>query len=228
MEYKPSTYFYIEDKQAGKPWITKLPFPVHCIEKVTVRDKWRKTEFSSTYSYHHGYFDGVEREFRGFGRIEQKDVESYGKFEQGNAASPYITDNHDLYQPPIKTITWYHTGAAFGRDRILSVFQKEYFVAAGFTEHQLPQPTLTQGDLSPEEWREAVRACKGMMLRQEVFELDVDALTRGEELPVRLFTTAYHNSNIKCLQPQGTNRHAVFLVTESEAITYNYELALIL
>ena len=26
---------------------------------------WR---FVSTYNYHHGYFDGVEREFRGFGR----------------------------------------------------------------------------------------------------------------------------------------------------------------
>ena len=95
---------------AGKPWITKLPFPVHCVEKVTVTDKWRKTEFSSTYSYHHGYFDGIEREFRGFGRVEQVDVESYGKFAQGNAASPYITDDKTLYQPPVKTVTWYHTG----------------------------------------------------------------------------------------------------------------------
>ncbi|MFO0761897.1 MAG: toxin TcdB middle/N-terminal domain-containing protein [Byssovorax sp.] len=26
------------------------------------------------YSYHHGYFDGVEQEFRGFGRVEQRDA----------------------------------------------------------------------------------------------------------------------------------------------------------
>ena len=45
-------------------------------------------------------------------------------------------------------------------------------------------------------------------------------------MPVRLYSTAYHNSNIKRLQPQGGNRHAVFLVTESEAITYHYELDL--
>lgn len=226
LEYTPSTKFYIEDKLAGKPWVTKLHFPVHCVEKTTVKDKWRKIEFSSTYSYHHGFYDHSEREFRGFGRVEQRDVESYGKFEQGNVDSPYITNNHDLYQPPIKSITWYHTGAAFERDRILSVFQQEYFRVPGFIEHQLPEPTLTPDNLSTSEWREAARACKGMMLRQEVFELDVDALTRGEELPVRLFTTAYHNSDIKCLQPQGTNHHAVFLVTESEAITYNYELDL--
>src|SRR5262249_4253616 len=77
--YAPSTKFYLADKLAGKPWITKLPFPVHCVEKFTVTDAWRKTTFSSTYSYHHGYFDGIEREFRGFGRVEQVDSESYGK-----------------------------------------------------------------------------------------------------------------------------------------------------
>ncbi len=224
--YAPSAKFYLQDKQAGKPWITKLPFPVHCVEKVTVRDIWRQTEFASTYSYHHGYFDGIEREFRGFGRVEQRDVETYGKFMQGNAASPYITDDHDLYQPPIKTITWYHTGAALDRERILSVFKDEYYPIRGFTEHQLSEPTLTPTDLSAEEWREAVRACKGMVLRQEVFELDVDALAQEKEVPVRLYTTAYHNSTITRLQPQGINRHAVFLVTESEAITYSYELDL--
>ncbi len=224
--YAPSTKFYLEDKQAGKPWITKLPFPVHCVEKVTVRDIWRQTEFSSTYSYHHGYFDGIEREFRGFGRVEQRDVETYGQFTQGNIASPYITDDHTLYQPPIKTVTWYHTGAALDRERILSVFKDEYYPIRGFTEHQLPEPTLTPTDLSAEEWREAVRACKGMVLRQEVFELDVDALVQKKEVPVHLYTTAYHNSTITRVQSQGINRHAVFLVTESEAITYNYELNL--
>ncbi|MEO6544387.1 MAG: toxin TcdB middle/N-terminal domain-containing protein, partial [Nitrospiraceae bacterium] len=224
--YAPSTKFYLHDKQAGKPWITKLPFPVHCVEKVTMRDKWCGTAFSSTYSYHHGYFDGIEREFRGFGRVEQRDVESYGKFMQGNIASPYITDQHDLYQPPIKTITWYHTGAAFERELILSALNQEYVTVPGFTEHQLPEPTLTPADLSSEEWRQALRACKGMVLRQEIFELDVDALDQGNELPVRLYTTAYHNSHITRLQSQGINRHAVFLVMESEALTYTYELDL--
>lgn len=226
VEYASSTKFYLQDKQAGKPWITKLPFPVHVVTKSTVTDKWRNTRFSSTYSYHHGYFDGVEREFRGFARVEQVDVESYGEFTQGNITSPYITDNHELFQPPIKTITWYHTGATFERDRILTALKQEFFPVLDFTEHTLPEPTLTPGDLSPEEWREAVRACKGMVLRQEVFELDVDALTQGRHKRVRLYTTAYHNCDIKRLQPRGSNRHAVFLATESEAITYSYELDL--
>jgi hypothetical protein len=121
VSYAPSTKFYLADKQAGKPWITKLPFPVHCVEKVTITDKWRQTRFSTSYSYHHGYFDGTEREFRGFGRIEQLDIESFGKFAAGNSESPFITDDKTLYQPPVKTVTWYHTGALLEREGILSI-----------------------------------------------------------------------------------------------------------
>lgn len=239
VQYAPSTKFYVQDRLAGKPWITKLPLPVHCVEKVTVTDKWRQIRFSTSYTYHHGYFDGIEREFRGFGRVEQLDVESYGDFANGNAASPYITADKTLYQPPIKTVTWHHTGALLENKRILAQFKQEYFphwfedlkpgvdnVLGTFQENDLPEPDLDNQDLNPEEWREALRACKGMMLRQEVYELDVDALERGEHRPVKLFSTAYHNCHIQRLQGKGSNPHAVFLVTESEAITYHYEMDL--
>ncbi|MES2673777.1 MAG: SpvB/TcaC N-terminal domain-containing protein [Pseudomonadota bacterium] len=239
IEYAPSTKFYSDDKFSGKPWVTKLPFPVHCVEKVTTTDKWRKTSFSSTYSYHHGYFDGIEREFRGFGRVEQIDVESYGEFTQGKVASPYITNDKTLYQPPIKTTSWFHTGAFLDRERILNQFEKEYFphwledknpgkvkILNGFKEHLLPQPNLHTNNLSVDEWREALRACKGMMLRQEVVELAVDAVEnfKRKQLPVKLFSTADHNCEIHLVQPKGVNRHAVFVVTKSEAITYQYEM----
>ena len=39
IEYTPSTHFYSKDKLTGTPWITRLPFPVYCVSKVTVRDK---------------------------------------------------------------------------------------------------------------------------------------------------------------------------------------------
>ena len=51
----------------------------------------------------------------------------------------------------------------------------------GSQENALPEPDLDAEDSSAEEWREALRACKGMTLRQEVYELDVDALDRGEQ-----------------------------------------------
>ncbi|MDX1909651.1 MAG: SpvB/TcaC N-terminal domain-containing protein [Bacteroidia bacterium] len=227
-EYKSSTHFYLEDKKAGKPWVTRLPFPVQVVNRVTVKDKWRRTTFSTRYSYHHGYFDHAEREFRGFGRVEQTDAEDFGEFAAGNSASPYITDDKTLYQPPVKTITWFHTGAFLSRERILNQFEQEYFRPNGgsFKENELPEPDLEAGDLSAIEYREALRACKGMTLRTETYELDVDALSGGEHLPVKLFSAAFHNCHIQRLQPQGPNPNAVFLVTESEAITYHYELEL--
>ena len=231
VEYTPSTKFYIQDKLAGTPWITKLPFPVHCVSKVTVTDKWRGTEFSNRYSYHHGYFDGTEREFRGFGRVEQVDIEDYGSFANGNIASPYITQDKMLYQPPTKTITWYHTGAAIDRERILTQFETEYFPAkykSSFTEKLLSEPELP-ADLSADEWREALRACKGMVLRQESYELSIDDLSASnpKDTPVRLYSAATHNCNIQLVQKRGKNKHAVFLVTESEALSYYYELDLL-
>ena len=48
--------------------------------------------------------------------------------------------------------------------------------------------------------------------------------TRIRTDPVKLFSTAYHNCHIRRLQAKAVNRHAVFLVAESEAITYHYEL----
>lgn len=238
VEYAPSTKFYLQDKMEGKPWITKLPFPVHCVEKVTVHDKWRNTTFSTNYSYHHGYFDGEEREFRGFGRVEQIDIEDYGTFAASNTNSPYITDNPTLYQAPIKTVTWYHTGVFLDRKRILNLYQNEYFpnwfedkkpgkqVLGAFQENSLPEPDLDVLDLTVDEWQEALRACKGMMLRQEVYELDVDSMAANTQKPVKLYTAATHNCHIHRVQPKATNTHAVFYVTESESNTYHYELDL--
>lgn len=224
IRYAPSTRFYLADKQAGQPWITRLPFPVHCVEKVTVTDKWRQTSFSTQYTYHHGYFDSAEREFRGFGRVEQIDTETYGTFAGKNAFSPYISDDQTLYQPPVKTVTWFHTGAFLDRERILNQFEKEYF--PNRVEQILPEPDLSHLDLTNEEWPEALRACKGLALRSEVYELDVAALEKGCHEPTKLLTASMKNYRIHRIQPRIDHRHAVFLMTESETLTCHYELNL--
>src|SRR5262249_12281025 len=33
LEYESSTRFYLEDGAAGRPWITRLPFPVHVVTR---------------------------------------------------------------------------------------------------------------------------------------------------------------------------------------------------
>ncbi|HYV30753.1 MAG TPA: toxin TcdB middle/N-terminal domain-containing protein, partial [Candidatus Binatia bacterium] len=77
VHYAPSTKFYLNDKRDGKPWVTRLPFPVHVVERVEIYDHISRNHFVTRYAYHHGYFDGVEREFRGFGVVEQWDTEEF-------------------------------------------------------------------------------------------------------------------------------------------------------
>lgn len=216
LEYRPSTQYYIEDKLSGTPWVTKLHFPVHCVSKVTMFDRIRKTRFASEYFYHHGYYDHFEREFRGFGRVDQQDAEDITHFIKNSEGAINSTIEADLHQPPVLTKTWFHTGAFLDSERILDQFKKDYNQLTIGKENLLPQPELPE-DLSIDEWREALRSCKGMLLRKEVYALDG---TDKQELP---YAVEQHNCLIKILQPKGTNKYGVFLTHESEAITYHYE-----
>jgi RHS repeat-associated protein len=251
IHYKSSTHYYIKDKLAGKPWITKLPFPVQVVSKLVVEEKITDVRFSSEYRYHHGYYDHPEREFRGFGMVEQLDTEFYEEWKADNAGTT-LEKSEKLYQAPVLTKTWYHTGAFLDRERILDQFKEEYWFEvynrqypdAPLTapEPELPAASLEAASnisdadiiekLSADEWREALRACKGMVLRQEVFTLDGPrdkpdssdtAATEKYQTQLKPYTIATHNCNIQLLQPRDQNQYGVFIVTESEAISIQYE-----
>lgn len=208
--YTSSTSFYIQDKLAGNPWITKLPFPVQCVSQLMMNDLASGLFFSSLYSYHHGYYDHAEKEFRGFGRVEQTDTEDFSNFIL--SGSNVIPD--ELQQPPVKTITWYHTGAYFNLLQTLNQFEKEY--NTGPFEFDLPLPTLPAG-LTPQECREALRSCKGMMLRQEVYALD------GTSLQESPYSVGKNTWQIRLLQPSGSNQYAVFFSFKTESAQFSDE-----
>jgi RHS repeat-associated protein len=231
IEYAPSTRFYLDDRRAGRPWATRLPFPVHCVRRVTTLDRWHGTAFTSTYSYHHGHYDGVEREFRGFARVEQVDVEDYETFAAGTTGSPFVTTDRRLFQPPVLTITWYRTGAVTEREALRAAVAADSFPArydtGAFRERPVPEPELPAG-LTAREWREAHRACRGTVLRQESYQLDIDALaaTPSRRVPMRLFTVGNRSCRVERLQPASLDNPGVFLVVETEALGYQHDLTL--
>src|SRR5262249_11242583 len=51
IQYAPSTRFYLADRAAGSPWRTRLPFPVHVVERVEIYDAVRRVRFVSEYRY---------------------------------------------------------------------------------------------------------------------------------------------------------------------------------
>jgi Salmonella virulence plasmid 65kDa B protein/Insecticide toxin TcdB middle/N-terminal region len=167
VEYASSTASYLADLEAGRPWITRLPFPVHVVRRVESVDRVSGSRFVTRYAYHHGYFDPHEREFRGFAMVEQRDTEQYADLVR---AGPLENESEASHVPPVLTRTWYHTGAFRDRDHISDHLADEYYREPGLRDAearaQLLPDTVLPPELDAETQREACRALKGAMLRQ--------------------------------------------------------------
>ncbi|MET0476055.1 MAG: SpvB/TcaC N-terminal domain-containing protein [Mycobacterium sp.] len=216
IHYAPSTRFYAADNALGRPWITRLPFPVHVVERVETFDRISHNRFVSRYAYHHGHYDGVEREFRGFAMVEQTDTEYFAAFNTGPQASNVDTATH---APPVLTRTWFHTGAEPMSRLAAGYFHESDHCSADQDELLLPD-TVLPPNLSPGERRQACRALKGSVLRREVFALD------GSTATGRPYTVTENNYTVQLLQPAEAGGYAVFITHPREAITANYERAL--
>src|SRR5262249_5227009 len=63
--YAASTEFYLEDqKRLETRWKTTLPFPVHVVARMESIDQISGGKLVTRFRYHHGHWDGAEREFR--------------------------------------------------------------------------------------------------------------------------------------------------------------------
>lgn len=228
IEYASSTEFYLADKLAGTPWVTRLAFPVHVVKRVETYDWISRNRFVTRYSYHHGYFDGPEREFRGFGRVDQLDIEELAALTQSGAFP--VGNNVDAASnvPPVLTKTWFHTGAYLAGGRITRQYDHEYYkegepergeseLSREEEEAMLLADTILPEELTPEEAREACRALKGSLLRQEIYALD------GTPESPRPYTVSESNYTVRLLQSRDLNRHAVFFTNARETISFNYE-----
>lgn len=84
--YQSSTADYLADRDDGKPWAQKLPFPVQVVSRTAVKDKLSGQVYTTDYHYRDGYYDGAEKEFRGFGEVR--------KHEYGGLDAPGLISLH--------------------------------------------------------------------------------------------------------------------------------------
>lgn len=222
--YAPSTRFYIADEENGQPWITRLPFPVQVVERVETIDWIGRSRFVSRYLYHHGHFDGYEREFRGFGMVEQWDTEEFSSdtsFDDGDL----VNWDQQSFVPPMHTCTWFHTGAFVDALTVSQQYRQEYWIEPALRSTVPPNDaaamripdTVLPESLDALEVQEAYRALKGQMLRQEVYADD------GTPSAVNPYEVTEQNFTLLCLQRMGSNLHAVFFVHPREKISFHYE-----
>ncbi len=231
LSYAPSTRFYLVDKAAGQPWITRLPFAVYVVERIETLDQVSRNRFVTRYAYHDGFYDGVEREFRGFGMVEQWVTEVIAALTDNGNLSPATNLDYTSFVPPVWTKSWFHTGVYFGRNRVSNYYAGtgdppgpgEYYREPalvtdppGAAKLLLDDTRLPDG-LTVEEEREACRALHGSLLRQEIYALD------GSGQQPHPYTVAEQNFTIVPVQLKEENRYAVFFTHAREALSYHYE-----
>ena len=168
VDYAPSTKFYLQDKRDGKPWITRLPFPVHVVERVETYDHISRNRFVTRYAYHHGYFDGEEREFRGFGMVEQWDTEEFAALTAERRIP--AGDNIDAasHVPPVHTKTWFHTGVYLG---------------PGQSPISSPASERTTGRVLPRAWADRFETARPLLLDGHRASRRPDPGRRARSLP---------------------------------------------
>lgn len=227
VRYAPSTKFYLEDRRLGQPWVTKLPFPLQVVERIERVDLIARSKQVMRYAYHHGAYDLREREFAGFGLVEQWDSEAFEQFAESDLteAEAFELPPDELHTPPIHRKTWYHNGLAEREQPTLSrQFAAEYYTG-DVDAINLADSHFEASPTDSQSWQAAYRALRGRILREEVY-------ADQDKHPYTVQETAYQ---LRLVQPMGDTpersvhyaprlRASVYLPLERETIQYSYDL----
>jgi RHS repeat-associated protein len=179
VSYAASTRYYLEDDARPETrWRTALPFPVQVVARVEVIDQISRGKLTTEYRYHHGYWDGVEREFRGFGMVEQLDTETFAGYHAPGAHVPEVRfepvpEKH--FSPPLLTKTWFHQGPVdddTGDWHDLDWAADYWPGDPDALAHTEALNGFLKALTDPRHRRDALRTLRGSTLRTELYALD--------------------------------------------------------
>lgn len=209
IDYTTSAREYLRDKLSGKPWHTRVPFPVQVVSRITRTDVHAATQRTTRYEYHHGHYDGREREFRGFAFVEEWNAEVAGA---SGSAKPQDE------QPPRLTKRWFHTGAWLQGDLALRL-AVDYWTDDPENRKLSLEPdvlhlidTPAMEGVSMQDHIDAVRALAGRPLREEVYGLD------GSPEQSMPFVIREFSHGLKVLQPRRGRQAAAVQVLEDQQL----------
>jgi RHS repeat-associated protein len=204
VSYAPSTRFYLEDqKRRETRWQTPLPFPVQVVARVEVLDALSGGKLTTRYAYHHGYWDGVEREFRGFGRVEQRDTEVFADDSSSGwqPDRPFEGRELETFSPPLETRTWFHQGPIEDEsgEWLESDFSGEFWVDDAQVFTRALSVTNVLQNLARSVKRDALRTLRGHVVRTELYALD------GTQRQTRPYTVTEFLYGVREEAPPGPN-----------------------
>ncbi|GAH34453.1 unnamed protein product, partial [marine sediment metagenome] len=227
IQYTPSTKFYLEDLKNGIQWVTNLPFPVQVVEKTEIIDHLNRTKLVTVYKYHHGYYNGREREFRGFGRVDQYDTENFDIFVNSslhNGKALFNNKQKGFHVPPVLVKTWFHTGVYYDENNpfadsqfydqtdMMRSYRKEFFNGDEYA-FKLDDNSVESGETP----HEAYRILRGAIIRKEVYGLDNSVKQNNP------YIVSENQYRVSLLQDKKSNINGVYIRNLCESLTYHYE-----
>jgi RHS repeat-associated protein len=176
VKYGSSVYHYLRDqKDPATRWKTDLPFPVLVVNKVEMLDLLSGGKLATEYLYHHGYWDGEEREFRGFARVDQKDTETFERFNTQDLFTDTFNEiSVEHYSPPTETRNWFYPGPVgdgYGR-WFNPEFFEEYWSGDADIFSTPQDMTAMLATIPRRAQRDAWRTLRGTLLHSELYALD--------------------------------------------------------
>ncbi|CAI8963973.1 SpvB/TcaC N-terminal domain-containing protein [Pseudomonas serboccidentalis] len=186
-----------------------LPFPVQLVSQQVQLDEVTGNRLTQSFEYREGTYDGREREFRGFGRLQQIDSESA------------TGDDDSGFTEPVRVCTWFHTGQAMDRSPERYFNRDPDAVPLGntlFSRYHAGDEcdeTITPPDATTEY--EIARALAGSVARIETWAA-ADDLATGYP-----YAVAEHRYRVREVRPRGLYPDSVLLLLPLEQISYAYE-----
>jgi RHS repeat-associated protein len=196
------------------------------VARVEAIDQISHSKLTTEFSYHHGYWDGAEREFRGFGKVEQLDTETFEEYNQaglhGEHTSFERVDQPQHFSPPTLTKTWFHQGPVgdeFGDWEEID-YSDEYWPG---DDPFLERPAATTAfinSLPRRGKRDALRTLRGEILRTELYALDNSS---RQEFPYTVTESSYSIREENPPNPDNLERLRIFFPHPIAARTTQWE-----
>ncbi|QLL16556.1 insecticidal toxin complex [Pseudomonas chlororaphis subsp. aurantiaca] len=213
LTYRSSAQEWLDEKQANPGTVCHLPFAMPLLSGVLSLDEISGNTLTQQYLYRNGVYAGVDREFRGFGFVQQLDT--------SNTAASTAQDIENT--APALTKTWYHTGQ---ENTEFNLVAPPYDDPAIFTlrasRFTVFNPVTGWDDpLGPVDDKtryQLFRALKGSVLRTEVYGADNSP---EDQVPYSVQTNQYQ---VRLVQPaSAAHPYCATITLALEQLTTTYE-----
>jgi RHS repeat-associated protein len=206
LTYSSSSAHYLRDVASGRGWSTRLPAHRPVVDRREVLDQIGNTRSVQRFEYHDGYYDGEEREPRGFGQVDMYDAEAADGTVPGPGAAAFTA--------PSLVRTWFHLGTEmWGHHRPMDTYAGDPHLPS-----LLPHVVDAAIQLTAEEIEDGVRALAGRTIRREVYAASADDVPAPHP-----FEVVQASFRLRILQPAHGGAKAAFSAVPLEDATWAYE-----